>query len=187
MRAKASTGVPSLSVPTLMTFTSLNLSLLALFLLLNTRGTIEPDRERAVSSSLREAFRGGAETPQKLPASELPTLGGLGFTAVEKDDELIVEALMGSLFDGNEMNPDALPQLEKLADLIRTNSLEIEFDLLSGPELDFQKGVTIALTRSGTLRRYFQSVGIPAVVFRAGIERTGAPRVSFRMKRRGEK
>ena len=68
MMGAASTGHDTRSNSNTTLLLSLNLILLAFFILLNSLADFETDRARAVLASVKQAFNGKSEAPGQLPA-----------------------------------------------------------------------------------------------------------------------
>ena len=111
MATAASPGHDTRSNSNMMLLLSLNLILLAFFILLNSLAEFETDRARAVLESVKQAFHGKVEVAGQLPAIS-NALGELPEVAAKMRE-------VGSLFE-------AIAPLAQAKSLRRANSVQID-------------------------------------------------------------
>jgi hypothetical protein len=111
MATAASPGHDTRSNSNMMLLLSLNLILLAFFILLNSLSEFETDRARAVLDSVKQAFHGKVEVAGQLPAIS-NALGELPEVAAKMRE-------VGSLFE-------AIAPLGEAKSLRRANSVQID-------------------------------------------------------------
>ena len=111
MATAASPGHDTRSNSNMMLLLSLNLILLAFFILLNSLAEFETDRARAVLESVKQAFHGKVEVAGQLPATS-NALGELPEVAAKMRE-------VGSLFE-------AIAPLAHAKSLRRANSVQID-------------------------------------------------------------
>jgi len=143
MATAASPGHDTRSNSNMMLLLSLNLILLAFFILLNSLSEFETDRSRAVLDSVKQAFHGKVEVAGQLPAIS-NALGELPEVAAKMRE-------VGSLFE-------AIAPLAKAKSLRRANSVQIDFPASAM----FKPGSTrIRQDRGALFQRLAQSLRKP--------------------------
>ncbi|MEQ9609587.1 MAG: flagellar motor protein MotB [Kiloniellaceae bacterium] len=175
---------------------SLNILLLAFFILLNSLSSFEEERRDAVMDSVRQAFQGLVPADRNVRASpaaadifegaqeavdSLSQLFGDGLPLVESRDAagrliLQVDMQAGDLFadDGNDLLPDGAETLRLIASVMadpRFARAGYQVDVFYGlrGSASGVDGNRAAMARAGALVRALESEGMPAASLSAGL------------------